>query len=122
MINRLTVSVLLCVMTCSACLAVDKGLQPAKLADTSDEALVKLSASVAEALGEGQVKLGPIDKGQATVLSILPPRSTPLEGNNPALPRSFQIYAQRGGCWLLETATSEYYQLKDMNCELINAE
>jgi len=122
MINRLTVSVLLCVMTCSACLAVDKGLQPAKLADTSDEALVKLSASVAEALGEGQVEFGPIDKGQATVLSVLPPRSTPLEGNNPALPRSFQVYAQRGGCWLFETATSEYYQLQDVSCDLVKAD
>ena len=119
---RITASALLFAMTCSACLAVDKGLQPAKLVDTSDGGLEELSSSVAEALGVRKVTLGAIDKDEATVVSILPPRSTPLEGNNPTLPRSFQVYSQRGGCWLQEISTSEYYQLKDINCELVKAD
>ncbi|MEM1087437.1 MAG: hypothetical protein AAGH90_06885 [Pseudomonadota bacterium] len=89
---------------------------PAYLADTSPEAVFLLPGQVAEALTETNVKLGPLSETEPSVITVLPPQGTALQGNNPALPRVFDLVLNEDRCFLKERASGETFALSDVSC------
>lgn len=106
----LTVSMLAGVGACQS------SPQPATLVDASPETLSALTGVLAAAVDRAQVQLGPGDLTKESVISVLPPRPGPLEGNSPAMPTIFDIVLVEGECFVQERQSGERFPLTGIAC------
>ena len=90
--------------------------QPATLTDASPETLSVLTGVLAAAVDRAQIQLGPGDLTKESVISVLPPRPGPLEGNSPAMPTIFDIVLVDGDCYVRERQSGEMFPLTGIAC------
>ncbi len=90
--------------------------QPATLADASPETIAAVTGVLAAAVDRAQIQLGPGDLTKDSVISVLPPRPGPLEGNSPVLPTIFDIVLVDGVCHVQERSSGELYPLTGIAC------
>lgn len=106
----------LAVLTLTACQTGATSETPAYLADASDEALFVLPGQVAQAFGVANVKLGPMAKEKPGAVSVLPRPGSPLEGNNPDTPTTYDLVLRGTECFLKDRASGDVFELTDVAC------
>ncbi|MEM9939445.1 MAG: hypothetical protein AAF768_11395 [Pseudomonadota bacterium] len=89
---------------------------PAVLESTDEGAVSALRASLASALGQARVELGPEDLSTSSAVSVLPPKLNPLEGRSTAMPVQFDLVLEAGACLLVHRETGEVYPLEGTEC------
>lgn len=102
--------------------ACDTAPRPAVLTDTSPETVAAVKGVLAAALGRAQIELGAGDLTQDPVISVLPPRPGPHEGNSPAVPALFDIVLMNGDCYVQERASGEMFSLTGIECRSVRAD
>jgi hypothetical protein len=90
--------------------------RPATLEASGPEEVEALRRVLAEALGRGRVELGAGDLTGASVISVLPPPPTPLEGNSPAMPELFDLVLTAEGCFVRRRSTGDLFLLPGITC------
>lgn len=89
---------------------------PAVLTDASPETMATVTSVLAAAVGRAQIELGAGDPTREAVISVLPRRPGPMEGNSPAVPALFDIVLMDGDCYVQERATGEMFFLTGIEC------
>lgn len=74
--------------------------QPAVLIQADSQTLSTLRTVLAEALGRGQVVLGPEDLSRTSRISVLPPPLGQYETRSPAAPTGFMLVTKGGLCYV----------------------
>lgn len=95
--------------------------QPAVLTDGTSETMAAVTGVLAGAMNRAQVELGPGDLTQASVISVLPPKPGPLEGNSTALPAVFDLVLLDGDCYVQSRQNGELYLLIGVECRSAGA-
>ncbi|ABI78157.1 putative lipoprotein [Hyphomonas neptunium ATCC 15444] len=90
--------------------------QPAILTDPSPETVAAVTGVLAAAVDRAEIQLGPGDLTRDSVISVLPPRPGPMEGNSPAVPTIFDIVLMDGDCYVQERASGELFPLTGITC------
>lgn len=91
----------------------------ATLEPATPEAVEALKQVLAEALGRGRVELGAGDPARDSVIAVLPPPPTALEGNSPAMPELFDILVTAEGCFVRRQTTEEMFALPGVACQAV---
>ncbi len=115
--KTLPVLCLLALGTASACQTTDV-LMPAVLEVADDDTMAMLKQVLAGAMDRASVDIGPGDLTQNSVISVLPPGLTPLEGRSTALPVQFDLMLDAGGCYLVRRETSQTYPVDGLTCRV----
>ena len=96
--------------------------QPATLTDASPETVAAVTGVLAAAVDRAEIQLGPGDMTTDSVISVLPPRPGPLEGNSPAVPTIFDIVLMDGDCYVQERESGEMFPLTGIGCKSVSAD
>jgi len=72
-----------------------------------------VTAVLSRAVGRAHVQLGPSD---GHVLTVLPPKPGPYEGNSPAMPIRFDIERRGQTCVAVRYDTGQAYDLPGVTC------
>ena len=88
----------------------------AVLTDTSDATMSKLKTALGKAIGRANIELGPGNLTENGIISVLPPRLSPLEGKSPAMPTLFDLMLSEDGCFARNRSTGEDVALDDIAC------
>ncbi|MFN4102183.1 MAG: hypothetical protein ACK4GT_20675 [Pararhodobacter sp.] len=119
----MTLRVLMTSGLAAACLtglaACQSAPQPATLEPATPEAVEEMKKVLAKALGRGRVELGAGDPARDSVIAVLPPPPTALEGNSPAMPELFDIVLTPEGCFVRRQTTEEMYALPGVACRAV---
>ncbi|MFN7054713.1 hypothetical protein [Hyphomonas sp.] len=99
--------------------ACQTAARPATLETEGAEEVETLRRVLAEALGRGRVELGAGDLTRDSVISVLPPPPTPLEGNSPAMPELFDLLLTPEGCFVRRQSTDEMFALPGVSCRAV---
>lgn len=113
MISGLTAS---CLTGLAACQSAPR---PATLESATPEAVEEMKKELAKALGRGRVELGAGDPTRDSVIAVLPPPPTPLEGNSPAMPELFDLLVTPEGCFVRRQTTEEMFALPGIACRAV---
>jgi len=95
---------------------------PAVLVSADAETMSRVKATLSEATGRARIRLGAGDPTQSSVLSVLPPGPTRLEGNSPALPEVFGIVRTANGCALQRMKDGALFRLDGVACKIRKSE
>jgi hypothetical protein len=74
-----------------------------------------VTAALSDAVGRARIELGPTD---GHVLTVLPPKPGPYEGNSPAMPIRFDIEKRDGTCIAVRHDTRQAYDLPGVTCAI----
>jgi hypothetical protein len=72
-----------------------------------------VTAALSEAIGRGHIELGPTD---GYIVTVLPPKPGPYEGNSPAMPIRFDIEKRDETCVAVRHDTGKAYPLPGVTC------
>lgn len=72
-----------------------------------------VTAALSDAVGRAHIELGPTD---GHVLSVLPPKPGPYEGNSPAMPLRFDIEKRGDTCVAVRHDTGQAVALPGVTC------
>ena len=89
---------------------------PAVLASLEEPALETLRQTLATAVGRPNARLGMTD-ATSSVVSLLPPAPTVLEGNSPAMPVLFDLSFEGGACLAVLRDGDVRVRLPDGTCK-----
>lgn len=90
--------------------------QLATLSDASPETVEALTFVLASAVGRANVELGPGDLTRQPMVSVLPPRPGPMEGNSTAMPALFDIVLLDGDCYARAHSDGVLHVLPGLTC------
>lgn len=104
------------VLTMGACASVSAVPVPATvdLGDARSRSAVE--TALAAAMKTAHVELGPVASDQTPVVTVLPRRPGPMEGNSTAMPVAFDIVINNGKCYARRRDTQAMYELRGANC------
>ena len=102
-----------CLTGLAACQSAPR---PATLDSAAPEAVEEMKKVLAKALGRGRIELGAGDPAQDSVIAVLPPPPTALEGNSPAMPELFDLLVTPEGCFVRRQTTEEMFALPGVAC------
>ena len=89
---------------------------PAVLIDSEPETLDALKAALSGAMQRAQIELGAGDPSQQSMVSVLPPPPTDLEGNSTARPTTFNLYIRGDSCFAVRDGSDEEIVLDNVAC------
>ncbi len=115
MIAKLPAAILLSVVLAGACQSTPMAV-PAVLTHADQDAIGRLKAAIAKAMGRSQVELGPGDPTQSSVLSVLPLPAGPLEDRSLAKPTIFRLEIEGETCVLVREDTGARIALDGIGC------
>lgn len=115
MSGRIPAALLLSVVLAGACQLTPTPV-PAVLTHADQDAIDRLKAALAKAMGRSQVKLGPGDPTQSSVLSVLPLPAGPLDDRSLAKPTIFRLEIEGETCILVREDTSTRIALDGVEC------
>jgi len=72
-----------------------------------------VTAALSEAVGRGHIELGPTD---GYIVTVLPPKPGPYEGNSPAMPVRFDIEKRGDACVAVRHDTGQVVSLPGVTC------
>jgi hypothetical protein len=110
------IGVLLLVSAALGCACQSQPPPPAVLARADGEAMDRLKAALAGAMGRSPIELGPGDLTQSSVLSVLPLPPGPLEDRSLAKPTIFHLGIEEGHCVLVREDTGARIPLEGVVC------
>lgn len=108
-------SLALAVLALGAC-KMTEGPVPAVLESANAVSVDALKSSLAGAMGQANVQLGPEDLATSSSVSVLPPRLGPNETRSMAMPEQFDLVMQGGDCMLIHRKTGETHPLRGVAC------
>lgn len=114
MTGRLAVAVVVSALASGACQS--SGAVPAVLTHGDEASINRLKATLAKAMSQTQVQLGPGDPTQTSVLSVLPLPPGPLEDRSLAKPTIFRIEIEGKTCSLVREDTGDRVNLEEVAC------
>ncbi len=91
-------------------------LRAAVLIEPNEQTRALLLKTIEDLSGSGRITLGPVDLTRDSLISVLPPRPGPFEGNSPAMPRYFELVTDGKGCFLRERGKDEWRALPGTTC------
>ncbi len=74
-------------------------------------------SALGAAVGRAHIELGPVNDGETSVISVLPPRPGPYEMNSTARPIRFDIEKRDGTCVAVRHDTGAAYDLPGVICK-----
>lgn len=90
---------------------------PAVLTSADPEAIARLKAALASAMGQAQVELGPGDPTQTSTLSVLPRPPGPPEDRSLAMPTIFRLETENGACFVVREEGGARTQVDGAQCK-----
>lgn len=88
--------------------------------ETADEqSMSVLKSTLAGAMGQAQIELGPDDPTTSSTISVLPPRPSPSEDRSTITPTIFDIKLIGSDCYVVRRETNERYALRDVSCRAV---
>lgn len=91
---------------------------PGVIVTTDGREVERLKPLLAKALGRGTIEIGPFEMGVSTSISVLPPRTGPLEGRSLNQPIIFDIVIKERVCYLQRRDTGELIRADRLVCVL----
>ena len=89
---------------------------PAVLTSADADAMARLKAALAAAMGQAHVELGPGDPTKSPTLSVLPRPPGPPEDRSLALPTIFRLEIEGGGCYLVREDGGARTRIEGVAC------
>ncbi len=108
--RRMVLVVLPLLLSACQSLAQDGGAR-VDMADPATRSAV--TAALSEAVGRGHIEIGPSD---GRVITVLPPKPGPYEGNSPAMPVRFDIEKRGDQCVAVRHDTGQAVPLPGVTC------
>ncbi len=116
MSRRLVISVATCAVALAGCQSLG-GPAPAVLTSNDPDAIARLKAALAEAMGQAQVELGPGDPTRSPTVSVLPRPPGPLEDRSLALPTIFRLEIEGGECFVVREDGQVRKRIEGAGCK-----
>jgi len=110
----LPLTVLLSLGACQTLADAGTGAATVNLGDPDTRAAV--TQALARAVGRARVELGPTDKPDTAVITVLPPRPGPYETNSLAMPVRFDIGRRDGECVAVRHDNGQIAPLPGVAC------
>lgn len=93
-----------------------KAPQPALLETADAGSMMAIEARLADAMGRARVQLGPMDLTANSVIPVLPPGLSSVEGRSTVTPVLFDLMIDGGQCILVRRNTGDIYPLENVDC------
>lgn len=116
---RLAAIILLAPLSAGACQTASTQ-EPATLNAGDEATLSRIKATLSEAVGRAQIKLGPEDLATSTTISVLPPPLGPNETHSTAMPTVFDIVTNGKSCFAIRRETGNSYRLDGVSCTAVS--
>lgn len=90
--------------------------RPAVLVSDDAASMALLKDAISEHLGRAKVELGAGDLTAQSMISVLPPRVTAIEGNSVAMPRTLELRVRDTDCYIYDEAERRATMVRDLKC------
>ena len=94
--------------------------RPAVLASGDAASMALLKDAISEHVGRASIDLGTGDLTTQSMISVLPPRVTAMEGNSVALPKMLQLRMRADDCYIYDEAERRATLVRDLVCRPID--
>ena len=94
--------------------------RPAVLVSDDAASMELLKGAIGEHMGRANIDLGAGDLTAESIISVLPPRVTAMEGNSVAVPKMLQLRVRADDCYIYDEAERRSTRVRDLVCRPID--